>query len=283
MARLIPRVVPHRSFYERRTSSDADRALRIVSYNIHRCRGLDGRVRPLRVADVLIELDPDIVALQEVIGPGRSTDGHAAVIAASLGMEWIMAPTRVLRGRQFGNVIMSRVPIVDHEQQDLTYPRREPRCCQRVALRIGDATLNVYNVHLGTAMFERKRQAPRLAAFVSDPHVEGPRIILGDFNEWVRGLTSQTLEQRFRSIDLRPYRRVRRTYPGILPIVHLDHLYYDGPIEVTGIAFPRTARTLMASDHLPLVVDLRITWVPQPEQAEPGRVEPAGQLTEEPG
>jgi endonuclease/exonuclease/phosphatase family metal-dependent hydrolase len=272
MARLIPRVVPHRSFFERRDRSSPDRTLRIVSYNVHRCRGLDGRMRPLRVADVLTELDPDIVALQEVIGSGPSSEGQAATIARALDMEWVMAPTRLHRGHQFGNVVMSRVPIVDHEQYDLTYPKRQPRCCQRAVLRIGEAALNVYNVHLGTAMFERRRQAPQLAAFVSDPHVEGPRIILGDFNEWVRGLTSETLEGRFSSIDLRPYLKARRTYPGILPLVHLDHLYYDGPIEVVGLAFPRTRRTLVASDHLPLVVDVRIAWSPAPEEPAPAEV-----------
>jgi len=51
--------------------------LRIATYNIHRCRGLDRRVRPERIAAVLATIDPDIVALQEVIGPGLAASGHA--------------------------------------------------------------------------------------------------------------------------------------------------------------------------------------------------------------
>jgi len=245
------------------------RALRVVSYNVHRCRGLDGRVKPARIADVLSDLEPDIVALQEVVGAGNTGEGHAVTIAATLGMHWVMAPTRTHRGHLFGNVVMSRLPITGHERRDLTYPHCAPRCCQRAVIEIGLTTLNVYNVHLGTALLERRYQAPRLAEFVSDSRVTGPRIVLGDFNEWVRGLTSRTLEREFRSIDLRPYLRRRRTYPGILPIFHLDHLYYDGPLKITGIFFPRTPRTLVASDHLPLVVDLHaaVTTRPRTEHA----------------
>ena len=44
------------------------RTLRIATYNIHRCRGLDGRTNPSRVADVIRAIEPDVIALQEVIG-----------------------------------------------------------------------------------------------------------------------------------------------------------------------------------------------------------------------
>ena len=62
------------------------RQLRIVTYNIHRCRGLDGRTRPDRIADVLRAVGADLVALQEVIGPGATSGGHAESLGAALGM-----------------------------------------------------------------------------------------------------------------------------------------------------------------------------------------------------
>jgi endonuclease/exonuclease/phosphatase family metal-dependent hydrolase len=49
-----------------------------------------------------------------------------------------------------------------------------------------------------------------------------------------------------------------RTYPGFFPILHLDHIYYEGRVEVVKVTLPRDRLTLMASDHLPLVADLRI-------------------------
>ena len=75
--------------------------LRIVTYNIHRCRGLDRRVRPERIAEVLAAVDADVIALQEVIGPGLTGPGQAEIIGATLGMGWVMAPARAQHQQEF--------------------------------------------------------------------------------------------------------------------------------------------------------------------------------------
>ena len=235
--------------------------LRIATYNIHRGRGMDRRVMPGRIADVLREIDADVIALQEVIGAGPEGAGQAEAIGAALGMGWIMAPVRHLRRHLFGNVVLSRFPILNHAQYDLSWRTCEPRGCQRADLELGSGrVLHVYNVHLGTAVLERRYQAPRLASFVHDHRVTGPKIILGDFNEWMRGLATQTLSSLFQSIDLQPHLRRRRTYPGIFPVLHLDHIYYEGQVEVRSVELPRTRRALIASDHLPLVANLTIRF-----------------------
>jgi endonuclease/exonuclease/phosphatase family metal-dependent hydrolase len=233
--------------------------LRIATYNIHRCRGMDRRVRPERIAAVLATIDPDIVALQEVIGPGLTGPGHAEQIGAALGMGWIMAPTRELRRHQFGNVVLSRFPIRDHAQVDLSWKSCEPRCSQRVSIEIGhDLCLQVYNVHFGTALLERRYQAPRLAEWIHDRRVPDPKIVLGDFNEWGRGLVADVLAEGLESIDLYPHLKRRRTYPGFFPVLHLDHIYFSGQIDVRRVELPRSRLALVASDHLPLVADLRV-------------------------
>jgi endonuclease/exonuclease/phosphatase family metal-dependent hydrolase len=68
------------------TSDGRWRTLRVATYNIHRCRGLDGRTSPARVADVIRAIDADVVALQEVIGAGPTSQGHAEELGALLGM-----------------------------------------------------------------------------------------------------------------------------------------------------------------------------------------------------
>lgn len=232
--------------------------LRVVTYNIHRSRGMDRRTRPERIATVLSAIDADVIALQEVIGPGPSDAGHAAHLGAALGMGWIMAPTRDLRRHQFGNVILSRYPIRHHVTHDLSWKTCEARNAHRVAIDLGLGTLQLYNVHLGTALLERRYQAPRLAAWIHDRRVPGPKLVLGDFNEWGRGLVSDVLAERLESVDLYPHLKRRRTYPGFLPVLHLDHIYYEGDITVGRIELPRTRLALMASDHLPLVADVRV-------------------------
>lgn len=235
--------------------------VRVATYNIHRSRGMDRRTRPERIAAVLATIDPDIVALQEVIGPGLTGPGHAEELGAALGMGWIMAPTRELRRHQFGNVVLSRFPIRDHSQCDLSWKTCEPRCSQRVAVDLGDAgLLQVYNVHLGTALLERRYQAPKVAHWIDDRRVRDPKIVLGDFNEWGRGLVADVLAERLRSIDLYPHLKRRRTYPGFFPVLHLDHIYFSGNIEILRVELPRTRLALVASDHLPLVADIRISY-----------------------
>ena len=88
--------------------------------------------------------------------------------------------------------------------------------------------------------------------------MQGPKLVLGDFNEWMRGLATNLLSEKLNSVDLRNYLRRRRTYPGLFPVLHLDHIYYAGRVEIVGIELPRTRLSLVASDHLPLVADVRI-------------------------
>ena len=59
-------------------------------------------------------------------------------------------------------------------------------------------------------------------------------------------------------MDLPAHVRRGRTYPGVLPLVHLDHIYYAGRVEVEHVELVRTRRALIASDHLPLVATLRV-------------------------
>jgi len=171
-------------------------------------------------------------------------------------MSWVLAAAREWRGHQFGNAL-SRFPIVHHAEHDLSW-KTEERCLQRADVDVDGHTLHVYNVHLGTAILERRYQAERLAEIVSDKHIGGAKIVLGNFNEWMRGATTELLSGRLKSVDLVDYLKRRRTYPGLFPLLHLDHIYDAGRMDIVGIELPRTRLSLVASDHLPLVADVRV-------------------------
>ncbi len=232
--------------------------IRIVTYNIHRCCGMDRRIMPRRIAEVLSDLHPDVIALQEVLGLGPKGRGQDELLGALMGMGWVMASARLRRGYPFGNMILSRFPIVSDAQHNLTWRNRRGRCCQRADLQLGNQTLHVYNVHMGTGLRERQYQAERLAEILDQHRGAGPKVILGDFNEWGRGVTTDILTPRFQSLDIRPFVKRRRTYPGFLPLLHLDHIFYEGRIDVDHVHLPKSRAALVASDHLPLVADLRI-------------------------
>jgi Metal-dependent hydrolase len=237
-------------------------ALRIVTYNVHKCRGLDRRVRPDRIVEVLRDIDPDIVALQEVLsieGTEREAD-QARYIAESLGFHFAFGENRRHQGGRYGNVVMSRYPIKVHRNYDITSKGCEPRGCLRTDIQIESSKLHVFNVHFGTAFMEHRAQARRLfeERIVSHHDLTGPRVVLGDFNEWLRGGVTRTLRTHFQGPDIRRHLKRRRTYPGVLPLFNLDHIYYDPALELERLRLHKGRKPLVASDHLPLVADFRI-------------------------
>jgi endonuclease/exonuclease/phosphatase family metal-dependent hydrolase len=243
-----------------------DGRLRIVTYNVHKCRGLDRRVRPGRIAAVLRETDADIIGLQEVVSveDDLSREAHQArFIAEELGYEFRVGENRKHKGGAYGNVVLTRLPVERCCNYDITWRWQEPRGALRVDVRLGGpgaAVLHLYNVHLGTAFVERRHQGRKLVGenILRDPRLKGPRVVLGDFNEWTHGLASRLLSEELQSADVRLHLRTRRTYPGPLPLLHLDHVYYDPSLELERLALHRSRTALVASDHLPLVADFRL-------------------------
>jgi endonuclease/exonuclease/phosphatase family metal-dependent hydrolase len=238
------------------------RRFRIATYNIHKAQGMDGRTRVDRIADVLGEINADIVALQEVVcRQGRIPEqDQARYLADKLGYSFQIGETRKHCGAVYGNVTLSRHPIRLTRFVDLTVAGREQRGALRTDIRIGREVLHVFNVHLGTSYLERRRQAPRLVdgELLHAVDISGPRVILGDFNEWTRGLVTHTLSAEFHRTDLHVHLTRRRTYPALFPLLHLDHIYYDHHLQVDRAFFHRSRATLIASDHLPLVADLHL-------------------------
>src|SRR5690606_12835173 len=95
--------------------------IRIATYNIHKCIGLDRRYRPDRIAKVLGEIDADIVALQEVVNHSGERDARQAeLISADLGMEFRHGHNRLVNGGEYGNAILSRLPIEEHRNFDIS-------------------------------------------------------------------------------------------------------------------------------------------------------------------
>jgi endonuclease/exonuclease/phosphatase family metal-dependent hydrolase len=85
-----------------------------------------------------------------------------------------------------------------------------------------------------------------------------PRIILGDFNEWTRGLTTRLLNRHLHSAEPEQRLGKARTYPGVFPVLHLDHVYYNSLLELKSINVHRSLLALAASDHLPIIADFEL-------------------------
>jgi endonuclease/exonuclease/phosphatase family metal-dependent hydrolase len=228
--------------------------MRIVTYNIHKGRGMDGRTSIKRIANVLGELDADIIALQEVFGVCDAEEGQVEALASELGLKAAFGCTRHHRGRPYGNAILTRWPILEARDMDISWHRRERRGCIRVDLKTPKGPLHVFNIHMGTSFFERRHQVKSLLSSKAlDDGLTGPRVLVGDFNEWTKGLTTRLLSDKFESLNLQLHVRRRRSYPGLLPMLHLDHIYFERPLHVEKAELIRNRRSKIASDHLPLV------------------------------
>ena len=220
-------------------------------------------MRPKRIAEVLKEIDADVVALQEVVGMDEAAREHNQVhsIAEELGLDFRIGENRRLRGGAYGNAILSRLPIVSDHNHDLTCRRYEPRGCLEVTVRPenSETSLCIFNVHLGTGFFERRYQAHRLFEVIAGQSLmSSPRVVLGDFNEWTRGVTTKLLSHHLNSAE--PEQRLgrARTYPGVFPLLHLDHIYFNSFLKLKSIAVHRSRLALAASDHLPIVAEFTV-------------------------
>jgi len=229
--------------------------LTIASYNIHGGLGLNRRRDLDRIAAVIQEIQPDVIGLQEVIrADGAAHADQPAYLASKLSMTAVMGVTRPHGGAAFGNAVLTRLPLVGSTTYDLSHRRYEPRGCLRVDLAIDGASLHVFNCHFGLRFGERREQLALLADLLSvTVGVEGPRVLMGDFNEWHLGPISRVLRRQFPSRA-----RMRRTYPAVFPLLALDRIYWDQDLEGQRFRVHRSRRSRVASDHLPVVAQLSV-------------------------
>jgi endonuclease/exonuclease/phosphatase family metal-dependent hydrolase len=227
----------------------------VASYNIHRGIGLDRRRDLDRIARVIAEIDADVVGLQEVVrANGVPAADQAQYLAGALGMTLVMGETRPFGGGTYGNAVLTRLPVLGFSRCDLSCDGREPRGALRVDLGVDDTAVHVFNCHFGLAFHERRAQIELLHAFLRATDCEGPRLLVGDFNEWHRGPVTRGLRREFSS----PMRRLRRTHPAVFPLFRLDRIYWDVELQGEQFHVHRSRLARVASDHLPVVARVRV-------------------------
>ena len=177
---------------------------------------------------MLASLDADVIALQEVVGRrARSATARPPSSAPRSAWAGSWRPRAAAAGQLFGNVVLSRLPLRQHVAvRPVVEDAASRAALQRVDIDVHGHVLHVYNVHLGTALGERRMQAPRLAELVADRTAGGPRCVLGDFNEWARGLATESVgAARGRRPDAAPAGAADLSR-ACFPLFHLDHIYY---------------------------------------------------------
>jgi endonuclease/exonuclease/phosphatase family metal-dependent hydrolase len=227
--------------------------MKIASYNIHKCRGTDGLVRPDRIVAVIKEFGADLVALQEVDHRIGTRTGllNPALIESETGLS-LLTQSDIVDGHGWhGNALLVRGKPQHYRRSRVHLPGIEPRGAVFAELDFGEGLFRVIAVHLG--LMRRSRVAQTKALL--DTFLEMtpmPTIMLGDFNEWrrVRRSALAVLEPVFGSLP------VLSSFPSGLPFLPMDRMFDWPPSLITHIEIHDTPIARLASDHLPLVADV---------------------------
>ena len=242
--------------------------VRVMTYNVHSCVGMDGKLSPERIARVIAQFGPDVVALQELDVRRVRTGGvdQAEAIAGLLKMKYHFHPTLHLEEEQYGDAVLSPLAVRLVRAAALPALERrlplEPRGALWISLQVGDVTLNLFNTHLSLLPAERRLQADALLGphWLGSPRRTGPRILCGDFNALPASAVCRKFSRHLTDaqIGLNGH-QPRSTWFGRLPFGRIDHVFVERNLVVARVEVPNTELTRSASDHLPLIVDLRLT------------------------
>lgn len=223
-----------------------------MTYNLHRGRGLDGRTSFARQAEIIAEAEPDIVAVQEITKRDDASDLGELCEVLRWQSRFVLAQTRP--SSEYGHGLLTRGEVEEAETLELPghdSRETEPRTAARHVVRIDGQAIAVVSTHLALTTLERDAQ---IRAIVDSGWIEAPCILLGDLNCTPRSSALEALAPRM----VRAGGWRHRTWPALLPLFPLDHIYVTRDIEVQRATTITTGAARWASDHVPFVADLRL-------------------------
>lgn len=241
-------------------------ALRVATFNILHGRTVGDVVDPARLQASIRELEPDILALQEVdLDQDRSGRADLTAVAAEAmgavahrfvaavtgtpGAVWMAATGDEQPGSAaYGIALLSRFPASDWRVLRLPhvsarFAREEPRAAVVARVESPLGALTVANTHLSFLPGWNRRQLRRIVGEMRE--LPGPRLLVGDLN------MTPAAAQRWsglRTLATAP------TYPAHGPRRQLDHVLTDDP---TLVVRRHATPAMPISDHRPLVVDVK--------------------------
>jgi len=225
---------------------------RLITYNIHKgIGGVDRRYDLDRVAQVISACKADIVFLQEVDDNAGRTNHHRQVdmLASTLQFPHTAFQLNVSKKEGgYGNAILSRYPLSDAHDIDLTIPLKKKRRALVAQCQVENHPVTLCNVHLGLWSIERRIQLKKLIQSGRLPAGDTSRaVVAGDFNDVYGRLGNKTLKPHGYATKGRT-----RTFPAWMPMMPLDRIYCHG-LKIESITKFNTGAAKHASDHLPLL------------------------------
>lgn len=240
-----------------------DSPLRILTYNVHACVGMDGQLSPERIARVIAQSEADIVCLQELdVFRNRSgNQDQAHAIAEFLEMTHEFHPAWHIEQEQFGNAILTRLPMRVVQAQPLHHHKqdRSRRSALWVEIDIDDeVSIQVVNTHLSIYPVEQRIQAKQLLEeWIQPARLIGPVVLCGDFNARPNSTTCKTFRQILRDVESFDSKPTRPTLFSPFPLTRVDHIFVSEDLVASSNLVIQSRLAKVASDHLPLMSSVK--------------------------
>lgn len=228
--------------------------LKVATYNIRKCVGLDWRRDPERIAEVLGEVSPRVAALQEAdrrFGARSGTLPPEALAEAS-GLRIAPLPDSGPSHGWHGNAILVGAGVEVRKIERLPLPVLEPRGALIAELEADGARLRVIAAHLGLHGPSRVAQARAIVETLERRADGAFELVMGDFNQWRahRG-PGKIMRERMVPAPTEP------SFHAARPVAPIDRIFVGEGVGVARCGVHRSALAQKASDHLPVWADLR--------------------------
>lgn len=240
----------------------AQKTITVMSYNIHSCLGVDGKLFPDRIARIAGRLAPDIIALQEVDRNLERSGNRDQTLALSERLDMHASFFPVLKNGDggYGLAVLSRYPI---QMVDCTLlPQlqgagfNEKRGVMNVTLETHAGPVHIFNTHLSLMRRERMLQMK----CIIDDHLQktvhngNPVIFCGDLNCSSNSPTCKLLAQALTDCqNMYPGFRPDPTFFSSYPLMRLDHIFHSYHLQPLSIRAIDDWECRLASDHLPVL------------------------------
>lgn len=248
-------------------------SMKVLTVNIHKGFTFFNRKFMLHdLREAVRNVSADVVFLQEVIGThsvhGRGHANYPATphyefLADSIWPQFAYGRNAVYPDGHHGNAVLSKFPILDFENRDVSIAGKERRGLLHCVLQVPgrDTRVHVICVHLGFSELHRHKQLNLLCAMVQQEiPPEASVIVAGDFNDW-RGRAHAVLAQgaNLHEVFVQANGQAARTFPARFPTLRLDRIYVRNAVAHAPMTLPRKPWSHL-SDHAPLAADIELRW-----------------------
>ncbi|WP_025028486.1 endonuclease/exonuclease/phosphatase family protein [Caldalkalibacillus mannanilyticus] len=235
---------------------------RVMTFNIHHARGLDGCVSLERVLRLIRSAGPlDLIGLNEVdvcYGKRSGWLNQAEYFSQELKMDYLFSPSISSTTGYYGNLLLSKYPIREGKTHLITGAYAENRSFIECEVKINQHFIKTYVTHVSLSSVTQAIQMKQLSHHILEDQLENKHVLLmGDFNFSPSHFYYQKLTKQLKDVwkTLHPNKK-GATFPSVCSFFRFDYIMITPTMEATSATLIKNSR--IASDHLPLVATIKI-------------------------